>query len=233
MSKVAVKRKRASRQSDVRVGRPPRERAGEVEDRILDAARELFLRHGLGGASIDEIARMARAGKPSIYARFPTKEALFEAVAMRNAARVRAGLESENDAPVHGTVEERLIQVGATILRRLLTSDTIDFMRLTLVEANRFPHMTNVGQMARERGAVAVSQLLSAIAKSEVIRRYPAFAPDRLPATTQFFLDLVVARMLMRALFGASLKDLRAEIDTHVARGVAFFLAACRHGGRD
>lgn len=232
MRNIPAKKKRSSTQEEVRVGRPPRERAGEVDDRILDAARALFLKHGLGGASIDEIARMARAGKPTIYARFPTKEALFEAVAMRSAANVRAGLESESDAPLKGTVEERLNEVGRSILRRLLEGDTVDFMRLTLVEANRFPHMTNVGQMARERGAHAVSRLLSAVAKTDEIGRYPAFAPQRLAATTQFFLDLVVARMLMRALFGANLKELRAEIDEHVARGVAFFLAACRADGR-
>jgi hypothetical protein len=37
----------------------------------------------------------------------------------------------------------------------------------------------------------------------------------------------------MRALFGEDLAALRAEIELHVARRVAFFLAACRHGGID
>jgi hypothetical protein len=37
--------------------------------------------------------------------------------------------------------------------------------------------------------------------------------------------------MLMRALFGERLTALRAEIAPHVARTVAFFLAACRQGG--
>jgi hypothetical protein len=37
--------------------------------------------------------------------------------------------------------------------------------------------------------------------------------------------------MIMRALFGEKLKSLRAEIGPHVARSVAFFLAACQHGG--
>ena len=37
--------------------------------------------------------------------------------------------------------------------------------------------------------------------------------------------------MLMRALFGEHLTALRAEIAPHVARTVAFFLAACRQGG--
>ena len=37
--------------------------------------------------------------------------------------------------------------------------------------------------------------------------------------------------MLLRALFEVNLQTLDAEIDTHVARSVAFFLAACRPGG--
>jgi hypothetical protein len=36
---------------------------------------------------------------------------------------------------------------------------------------------------------------------------------------------------MVRALFGEKLKPLRAEIGPHVTRSVAFFLAACRHGG--
>ena len=42
---------------------------------------------------------------------------------------------------------------------------------------------------------------------------------------------LYLLPMLMRALFGEHLTALRAEIAPHVARTVAFFLAACRQGG--
>ena len=48
--------------------------------------------------------------------------------------------------------------------------------------------------------------------------------------TARRFLDLVVLPMLMRALFGEDLAALRAEIEPHAARSVAFFLAACGHG---
>lgn len=56
---------------------------------------------------------------------------------------------------------------------------------------------------------------------------FPAFAPARLAKTTQFFLDLVVAPLLMRTVFGEDLKSLRAQIPSHVEDSVAFFLAAC------
>ena len=45
----------------------------------------------------------------------------------------------------------------------------------------------------------------------------------------RFFLDIVAVPMLLRALFEVDLKTLDEEIDAHVARSVAFFLAACRH----
>ena len=43
----------------------------------------VFLEHGFQGASVDEIAEAASAGKPTIYARFPNKQALFTAVVER------------------------------------------------------------------------------------------------------------------------------------------------------
>jgi AcrR family transcriptional regulator len=73
-----------ARRAAVRVGRPPKELAGEVDARILDAARKLFLERGFEGASIDEIAEAARSGKPTIYARFRDKRALFTEVVTRD-----------------------------------------------------------------------------------------------------------------------------------------------------
>jgi len=211
----------------VRVGRPPRALAGEVDDRILEAARRVFLRRGISGASIDEIARLARAGKPTIYARFPTKQALFEAVAMRNAAHVRSGF--ERVAPTGDTVEARLSNLAADILKRLLVRDAIDFMRLSLGELRRFPRLAGVGGQARARAVEAVSRLLAELAQSAELQALPAFSPDQLEKTTGFFLDLVVQRLLLRALLGEDLKQVRADIEPHIAASVPFFLAACRN----
>lgn len=58
----------------------------------------------------------------------------------------------------------------------------------------------------------------------------PAFAPEHLATTARLFLDLVAVPMLLRALYEVDLKVLDPEIDAHVARAVAFFLAACRNG---
>src|SRR5215510_14702762 len=110
-----------------RTGRPPLKLAGEVDARILDAARRVFLERGLAGASIDEIAELACAGKPTIYARWPGKEAIFTAVVMRNVATNIARF--ENYVPTGASIEERLASLGAAVLHWLLASNTVGLVR--------------------------------------------------------------------------------------------------------
>jgi AcrR family transcriptional regulator len=230
MDGLSATAKRLRKEPQVRSGRPRREDAGEVDERILDAARRAFLERGLAGASIDEIASMARAGKPTIYARFPNKVALFSAVVMRNVATVTGRFAGH--LPAGTTVEERLTNLGTMLLHWALAGDTVDLMRVGISEAHRFPDLANsVHGMARRCGEGTVGRLLSEVAQSDGLGALPAFAPERLATTTQFFMDLVFKPMIMRALFGEKLKPLRAEIKAHVARSVAFFLTACRHGG--
>ena len=213
----------------IRSGRPPRALAGEVEERILDAARKVFLERGLEGASIDEIADAAHAGKPTIYARFPGKEALFAAVILR---KVRDNTSFfEMITPAGATLEERLASIATAILYKVLTAETVGLCRVTVAEARRFPDLAaSVHRMARERASEAVAQLLAEIPEAD---RLPGFAADRRTAAASQFRDLILLPMLMRALFGEDLAVLRSEVGAHVARTVAFFLAACRHGSID
>src|ERR1700746_2467167 len=109
-----------------RTGRPPRKLAGEVDARTPGAPPRVFLERGLAGPSIDEIAELACAGKPTIYARFPGKEALFTAVVMRNVAANIARF--ENYAPTGASIQERLASLGASILHWLFGCQTVGFM---------------------------------------------------------------------------------------------------------
>ena len=211
--------------ASVRAGRPPRGLEGKVEERILDAAGRVFLERGFSGASVDEIAEVACAGKPTIYARFPGKQALFAAVVER---LVRRNTNLDAISCSGGSVEDRLQRLGAVILERVLTPETIGLIRVAVAEARRFPDLaTSVSCVGRERPAEAVARALAELAACEGVGAAPAFAPDRQPETARRFLDLVVLPMLVKALFGVDLTALRAEIGPHVERTVAFFLAAC------
>jgi AcrR family transcriptional regulator len=227
MKQRTATRERSAARGVVRSGRPPRELAGEVEERILDAAAKVFLERGFEGASVDEIADVARAGKPTIYARFPGKEPLFAAVMARNVRKITSSF--ERIAPTGATIEERLASIAVAFLRKVLVAETVGLIRAAVAEARRFPDVAaSVSRMGRELVTEAVAQLLGEVAESD---KLPAFAADRRAATAGHFIELILLPMLMRALFGERLTALRAEIAPHVARTVAFFLAACRQGG--
>ena len=97
-------------------GRPPKDLAGDVEARILDAAEQLFLGKGFRGSSIDEIAETAPASKPTIYSHFPGKEALFEAVVAR---AVNGLAEFEGYVPEGRTIQDKLTSIGTAIVERV------------------------------------------------------------------------------------------------------------------
>lgn len=63
-----------------------------ASERILDAATAVFAREGFDRANMDVIAAEAQATKPTLYARFGSKEGLFEAAVEREYALRKARL---------------------------------------------------------------------------------------------------------------------------------------------
>lgn len=57
-------------------GRP---RDSAADQAILQAGLELFIEHGVEGTSMEQIAKRAGVGKPTIYRRWSTKEELISA----------------------------------------------------------------------------------------------------------------------------------------------------------
>ena len=207
-----------------RVGRPPADLAGDVEDRILDAAERLFLQKGFSTASLDEIAATAPASKPTIYAHFPGKEALFAAVV----ARLVSGLtDFAGHTPEGRSVQDKLLRLGTEIVERTV-GHSVPLFRATIAESQRFPELSRrVHEAARDRGASAVSKLLDDA--THALSRGPKgpFSPKRSVATAQIFMDIILLPMLMRALMGEDAKELRKELPSFVRDRVNFFLAAC------
>jgi AcrR family transcriptional regulator len=224
MAGQAAGKKRVETAGPVRRGRPPNERAGEVEERILDAAHKVFLERGFEGASVDEIASVARAGKPTIYTRFASKEALFTEVVVRWLRR-----NTEAQPAVGGaSLEQRLQIVATSVLRRALAPDSVNLVRIVLAEARRFPELSmNISRLLRAQGTLAFTGLIGNLAEDDETCALPAFAPERLVATSRLFLDIVLLPLVLRAQFGEPTAALESEIEAHVQRGVKVLLAAC------
>jgi Transcriptional regulator len=206
-------------------GRPPKDLAGDVQTRILDAAQQLFLEKGFRSASIDDISELAPASKPTIYAHFAGKEALFAAVV----ARTITGLtDFEGFKPAGRTIREKLANLGVEIVERFV-EDTLDLTRATIAEAKRFPELSrNVHDAARDRAAGALSHLLSEATQRDARAPKGPFGAKRSVATAQMFMDLILLPMLMRSLMGEELKDLTKGAADVLARTGQFLSCGLR-----
>ena len=202
-----------------RVGRPPKALAGNIEERILDAARDVFLERGFDGASIDEIAERAPASKPTIYARYSGKPALFAAIVERSIGELM-NLGSSYTPPV-GTVQEKLVGLAMAIVDRSL-KDSIGLLRVTIGEADRFPDLScQFHDVSRKRATRAVAVLLS-----ETIGGSARGAPSKASAASaEIFIDLIVMPPIMRSLMGERERTIRKELPGFVRDRVKTFLA--------
>jgi AcrR family transcriptional regulator len=216
--------KRDKKKLNGRLGRPPKDLAGDVKARILEAAQQVFLKRGYQSASIDEIAEVAPASKPTIYAHFHGKEALFEAVV----AHVINGLANfKGYTPKGRTMQDKLTSLGTELVERFM-EDTVRVTRATIAEAERFPALSrHVHESGRDRTAAAVSHVLNDTTHALSRSAGAAFGPKRAVATAQIFMDLILLPMLMRALMGDEAKVVRKELPSFVRERVSFFLAAC------
>ncbi len=96
----------------------PRARPGSSHSaaqlRVIDAALDLFVEHGVGGTSLQMIADRIGVTKAAVYHQFPTKEEIVLAAAGAELARVEAIIEAGEAEPdvaraqevvVHGIVD--------------------------------------------------------------------------------------------------------------------------------
>jgi TetR/AcrR family transcriptional regulator, mexJK operon transcriptional repressor len=148
-----------------RGGRPSREEAALLGERILDVATELFFTEGYGAASIEAVAQRAGISKRTFYHRFPDKAALFAAVVHR----IIQALRPPPGAPLYegDSLDEILRHLARLILRAGLAPPALALSRLMVAEAQRFPELAAI---AREGS------------RAEVVGRMPCSTAKRTPA---------------------------------------------------
>jgi TetR/AcrR family transcriptional repressor of mexJK operon len=196
-------------------------RTERVTNRLLDAASKFFMERGFEATSMGEIARYARASKETFYRHFPGKEDLFRAVVIRGARMVAGELSAV--LLTHETPEKALAAFGELFLDRILSTDSISFQRMMMMERERFPEL---GQSLRADGRERVRASLSRYLDEQVARgRLRKMDPA---VGARQFLDLVAAEMIFAATRCGRPKPSKAQIRQRVKEGIDCFL----HGYR-
>jgi TetR/AcrR family transcriptional repressor of mexJK operon len=118
---------------------------------IIQAATEVFLRHGYLGATTDEVAALASVSKQTLYKHFGDKQHLFAEVILDTTVQVVDALSDAVTSTLDEThdVRQALRGLADGFLRGLLQPDVVRLRRLVIAEADRFPE---IGQAWFDRG---------------------------------------------------------------------------------
>jgi len=163
----------------------------ENRERVLRAATSSFLARGYG-SSVDDIARRAGVAKQTVYAHFPSKDALFKEVAHDLTRRVLVELES---APKD--LRASLVRFAVAYRERALSAEGIATFRTVMPEVPRFRalaksmYAASAGEMVRQ----LAGYLERAMQAGKLRRDDPQFAAELL-------MGMLVGHDRIKRLFG-------------------------------
>jgi AcrR family transcriptional regulator len=202
-------------------GRPSRQEAAQLRDRILDAATDLFFARGYGATSVDTIAQRAHISKRTFYHRFEDKAALFGAVLHR----IIEGLRPPTTMPLFaGTdLQDVLHRLADIILHAALTPQALALHRLIVGESAHFPKLA--AAVATEGATKEAITLIAGFLAHEA-RAGHLTLDDPLVAAEQF-LQMVLSVPQQRAL-GLGRPMTPAERNRWARRVVDLFLNGVR-----
>jgi AcrR family transcriptional regulator len=114
-------------------------RKGRKFDQVVEGAREIFLRDGFEGASVDDIARAAGVSKATLYSYFADKRLLFMEVATRQCkAQARTSIECIDSSKPPRDV---LTRVAHQFLGFIYSDMGQRIFRICVAEGDRFPQL--------------------------------------------------------------------------------------------
>ena len=193
-------------------------RTGRKFEQVLAGAREVFLRDGFEGASVDDIAKVAGVSKATLYSYFPDKRLLFVEVATNECNRMADQIVEQID---ESRPPVEVLSIVARQLVRFLTSDfALRVFRICAAESDRFPELGHAFYASGpEMGRMQMSGYLSrAVARGEL-------RIDDVPMAAEQFSELCKTRVFLRALFGIQTEFSEAELNDVADNAVRTFLA--------
>ncbi len=191
---------------------------GRKFDQVLDGAREVFMKEGFEGASVDDIAKTAGVSKATLYSYFPDKRLLFAEVAkcecMRQADSAMEIL-NENLSP-------RIVlkEAGQRLIDFFLTGFGLSMYRICVAESSRFPEL---GERFYNSGPSLVQERISdylVLAVKEGLLEI-----SDIPLAADQFTELCKATIFSKLICGVQTEFSKAETDIVLDGAVEMFMA--------
>ncbi|ARU06848.1 TetR family transcriptional regulator [Comamonas serinivorans] len=194
---------------------------------ILEAASRVFLAHGFSAATTDMIQREAKVSKATMYACFPTKEALFAAVIERQCAGTHQAVSAI--AVVPGNLAKTLTDIGLAYLRIVLSPEGLALLRVIVADAPRFPDLARRFHLAGPR--VIIGMLAERLGQAAQAGEVNVQAVG-IDAAAALFISLVRGEGQLECLMHPESHPSAEQLDRWVRLAVTTFMAAFGTPGR-
>src|SRR3954454_13807505 len=120
---------------------------------IVGGAKDVFLRHGFEGASMDGIAATAGVSKMTVYRYFRSKEELFAGVIRDLCERI---IDEDLERMLEREAEEALRGIARKSAATRFARDTVELHRIVLAESRRFPVLGRLFYKSGPEACVAI-----------------------------------------------------------------------------
>ena len=127
--------------------------AATKRESILEAARELFLRDGFAGTSMDAVTARAGVSKATVYAHFSSKDQLFASLMRETARPIFDGFPPLEPGDDPGRQLRRYLAA----VRAVAFTEGRTWERLAIAEAGRHPE---IGRLLHEMGETRIKAAL-------------------------------------------------------------------------
>lgn len=190
---------------------------GRKVDQVIEGARQVFLRDGFEGASVDAIAREAGVSKATLYSYFADKRVLFMHVGRCECQRQSGIALGEIDAAA--APRDVLMRVGERMIAFLTSEFGERIFRICVAEADRFPAL---GREFYESGPMVMRAHMVGYLKGAVLRGQLDIQDFELAADQ--FAELCKVDLFPRMIFGVG-QPSDAERTRIVVAAVDMFMA--------
>ena len=199
----------------------PRVATDDKAAAVLAGARSVFLTHGFSAATTDMIQQAAGVSKATVYARYPTKEALFNAVVEAECARFLGEVRATEIRS--RKLHDVLAALAQAYLRLVLSPDILALYRAVVGEAPRFPALARQFYLVGPHGfnGIVERHLEEAAARGEV-----DFSSVGLEMAAIHFVNLVRGEAQMQCLTHPGAVPSQAQCDQWTAAAVTTFTRA-------
>lgn len=199
-------------------GRLSAEEAAKLPDRLLDAAFKLFSERGYGDTSMEQIARLAGASTKTLYARYPDKATVLQAVVDRIIERSLAATGFDTSDPGRDP-RSYIIALGTDIVTNIGRVGA-GLIQVAFSEARRFPAITKMYNTTLAHGRGIFGAALESWRAAGLL---PDLKDPEMAAI--LLVSMLTDMQRIRTAMGDSMTE--AEIAAYVPYATDVFLRGC------